>query len=216
MAAPPSRASDWRESRWPPLIALFVAAVLEATLPGDLILGGGWLRWIIPGLVVILIIVAAVQPLAESDRRRRIGITLAALVTIANATAIGGLVYGIVQESGFEGKYLIVSAVQVWFTNVIIFGIWFWELDGGGPRHRWLSEPGPNEFLFAHYTLPQPWGWRPAFVDYLYMSLTNSTSFAPSDTLPLTTRMKALMGLQSLLSLMVVLIVAARAISILH
>lgn len=215
MVATRPHAGDWHESRWPPLIALLIAAVLEASLPGDLILGGGWLRWIIPGLVVVLIIVAAAQPLGESDRRRRIGITLAALVTVANGAAIGELVYGIVAEAGFEGKYLIVAALQVWFTNVIIFAIWFWELDGGGPRHRWFDAPGPKEFLFAHFTLPEPWAWRPRFIDYLYMSLTNSTSFAPSDTLPLTTRMKALMALQSLLSLLVIIIIASRAISIL-
>ena len=215
MATTRPHAGDWHESRWPPLIALLLAAVLEATLPNDLILGGGWLRWLIPGLVVILILVAAAHPLGESDRRRRIGITVAALVTVANAAAIGELVYGIVQAAGFEGKYLIVAAVQVWFTNVIIFAIWFWELDGGGPRHRWLGVPGPHDFLFAHYTLSQPWAWRPRFIDYLYLSLTNSTSFAPADTLPLTTRMKALMALQSLLSLLVIIIIASRAISIL-
>lgn len=208
--------ASWRESRWPPLLALLVAAVLQATLPGDLILGGGWLRWILPALVGVLIIVTATQPLAESDRRRRLGITLAALVTLANAAAVAGLVYGIVSESGFEGKYLIVAAVQVWFTNVIIFAIWFWELDGGGPRHRWLLPAAPREFLFAHYTLPEPWAWRPRFIDYLYLSLTNSTSFAPADTLPLSTRMKVLMGIESLLSLLVILVIAARAISILR
>jgi uncharacterized membrane protein len=208
-------ANPWRESRWPPLLALLVAAILEVTLPGDLILGGGWIRWIIPALVVILIIVSAVSPVDESDRRRRLGITLAALVTLANAVAIGELVYGIVGAAGFEGKYLIVAALQVWFTNVIIFGLWFWEIDGGGPRHRAQAPPGPHEQLFAQYTLPEPWTWRPAFWDYLYLSFTNSVSFAPADALPLRHRMKLLMAVESVLSLMVILIIAARAISIL-
>jgi len=208
-------ANPWRESRWPPLLALFIAALLEVSLPGDLILGGGWLRWIIPVLVVVLICVAATSPVAESDRRRRLGMTLAALVTLANAVAIGELVYGIVGEAGFEGRYLIVAALQVWFTNVIVFGVWFWEIDGGGPRHRALAPPGPHEQLFAQYTLPEPWAWRPSFWDYLYLSFTNSVSFAPADALPLRHRMKLLMAVESLLSLMVILIIAARAISIL-
>jgi uncharacterized membrane protein len=208
-------ANAWRESRWPPLAALLVAALLEVSLPGDLVLGGGWIRWIIPALVVILIVVAAVFPVEESDRRRRLGMTLAALVTLANAGAIGALVYGIVTESGFEGKYLIVAALQVWFTNVIVFAVWFWEIDGGGPRHRAQAPPVPHEYLFAQYTLPEPWTWRPAFWDYLYVSFTNSVSFAPADVLPLRHRMKLLMALESILSLMVILIVAARAISIL-
>lgn len=215
MAPTAEDANPWRESRWPPLLALLVAAALEVTLPGDLILGGGWIRWIIPALVVILIIVSAVSPVDESDRRRRLGITLAALVTLANAVAIGELVYGIVGAAGFEGKYLIVAALQVWFTNVIIFGIWFWEIDGGGPRHRAQAPAGPHEQLFAQYTLPEPWTWRPAFWDYLYLSFTNSVSFAPADALPLRHRMKLLMAVESVLSLMVILIIAARAISIL-
>ena len=215
MALTAEDANPWRESRWPPLLALLLAAVLEVTLPGDLILGGGWIRWVIPALVVVLIAVSAVSPVEETDRRRRIGVTVAALVTLANAGAIGELVYGIVAESGFEGKYLIVAALQVWFTNVIVFAVWFWEIDGGGPRHRALAPPGPHEYLFAQYTLPEPWTWRPAFWDYLYVSFTNSVSFAPADVLPLRHRMKLLMALESLLSLMVILIIAARAISIL-
>jgi len=209
-------AGSGRESKWPPLVALLLAALLELSLPGDLILGGGWIRWIIPALVVILIVVAAVAPLDESDRRRRLGVTLAALVTVANAVAIGELVYGIVGEAGFEGKYLIVAALQVWFTNVIVFAMWFWELDGGGPRHRAFAAPGPQEFLFAQYTLPQPWTWRPSFLDYLYLSFSNAVSFAAADVLPLRHRMKALMALESILSLLVILIIAARAISVLR
>ncbi|MBU6362964.1 MAG: hypothetical protein KGQ95_01965 [Acidobacteria bacterium] len=216
MAPSAEDANPWRESRWPPLAALFVAAVLEVTLPGDLILGGGWIRWIIPALVAVLIVISAVSPVEETDRRRRIGVTVAALVTLANAGAIGELVYGIVSEAGFEGKYLIVAALQVWFTNMIVFAVWFWEIDGGGPRHRALAPPGPHEYLFAQYTLPEPWTWRPAFWDYLYVSFTNSVSFAPADVLPLRHRMKLLMAMESLLSLMVILIIAARAISILY
>lgn len=197
-------------------MALFVAAVLEVTLPGDLILGGGVVRWIIPALVVILIIVAAVAPEQESDRRRRLGMALAGLVTLANAVAIGELVYGIVAESGFEGKYLTVAALQVWFTNVIVFAVWFWELDGGGPRRRARAVPGPHEYLFGQYALPTPWTWRPAFWDYLFLSFTNAVSFAPADALPLSHRMKLLMAIESALSLLVILIIAARAISILH
>jgi uncharacterized membrane protein len=211
-----SQYDAWHESRWPPLITLVVAAALYASLPGDLILGGGWMRWIIPALLVVLIIVAAARPVAESDRRRHLGIVLAGLITLANASAIALLIYGIVTEGGFEGRYLIVAALQVWFTNVIIFAVWFWEIDGGGPRHRAITRPGPHEFLFAQYTLPGPWTWRPAFWDYLYLSFSNSVSFAPADVLPLRHRMKALMAVESILSLLVILLIAARAISILR
>lgn len=205
----------WRESRWPPLIALAFAAILYATLPNSLILGGGWLRWIVPALELLLIAVATVPPVHETDRRRHVGMAIVVLVTVANASAIALLIHGIVDASGFEGRYLIVAALQVWATNIIIFAVWFWELDGGGPRRRAVAPPGPHDFLFGQHQMPVPPPWRPTFPDYLYLSLTNSTSFAPADTLPLRHRAKLLMALQSLLSLLVVLIVAARAISIL-
>lgn len=205
----------WRESRWPPLIALAVGAALYATLPGSLMLGGGWLRWIIPALLLVLMAVSAVQPVAETDRRRHVGITLVVLITLANTSAIALLIQGIVAESGFEGRYLVVSAVQVWFTNVIVFSLWFWEIDGGGPRHRALAQAGPHDFLFAQYQVPEPWTWRPKYLDYLYVSITNSTSFAPADALPMRHRIKVLMAVQSLLSVLVIIVVLARAVSIL-
>ena len=210
-----SQYDAWHESRWPPLITLVVAAALYASLPGDLILGGGWMRWIIPALLVVLIIVAAARPVAESDRRRHLGIVLAGLITLANASAIALLIYGIVTEDGFEGRYLIVAAVQVWFTNVIVFALWFWEIDGGGPRHRAEAPAGPHDFLFAQYQVPEPLSWRPTFPDYLYLAITNATSFAPADVLPLRHRVKVLMAVESLLSLLVLVIIAARAIALL-
>jgi uncharacterized membrane protein len=205
----------WRESRWPPLIALALGVALYATLPGSLILGGGWLRWIIPALLLVLMVVSAVQPVAESDRRRHVGIALVVLITLANISAIALLLDGIVTESGFEGKYLVVSAVQVWFTNVIAFSLWFWEIDGGGPRHRALDRARPHDFLFAQYQVPEPWTWRPTYLDYLYVSITNSTSFAPADALPMRHRIKALMAVQSLLSVLVIIVIISRAVAIL-
>jgi hypothetical protein len=143
------------------------------------------------------------------------GVALAGLITLANASAIALRVYGIVTEGGFEGRYLIVAAVQVWFTNVIVFALWFWEIDGGGPRHRAEAPAGPHDFLFAQYQVPEPQAWRPTFPDYLFLAITNATSFAPADVLPLRHRVKALMAVESLLSLLVLVIIAARAIALL-
>lgn len=197
-------------------MALLVAAGLYATLPGNLILGGGLLRWIVPALEVALIAVAAVNPVVESERRRHVGVALVVLITLANASALGLLIDGILTEAGFEGRLLILSAIQIWATNVIIFGLWLWESDGGGPRRRHLDPPGPAGFLFPQWTLPEPWNWKPTFMDYLYVSFTNSTAFSPTDTLPLQPRIKALMTVQAALSLLTILLVAARAVSMLR
>ena len=208
---------SWQESRWPPLIAILVAGALYAVLPSNYVLGGRWFGWIIPSLEVVLVIVAAsAPPRAESNRLRNIGITLAALITVANASSLVTLVIGITQENGLQGRDLTWAAIDIWVTNIIIFAVWYWEIDGGGPKERAERAPGYADFLFPQYQLPGPWTWRPAFLDYLYIALTNASSFAPADSLPMTTRVKAMMSVQSLISLGVILIVAARAINILH
>ena len=208
---------SWQESRWPPLIAILVAGALYAVLPSNYVLAGRWFGWIIPSLEVVLVIVAAsAPPRAESHRLRNIGITLAVLITVANASSLVTLIVGITQEHGLQGRDLTWAAINIWVTNIIIFAVWYWEMDGGGPRQRAERAVGYADFLFPQYQLPEPWTWRPAFLDYLYIAFTNASSFAPADSLPMTTRAKAMMALQSIISLGVILIVAARAISILH
>ncbi len=213
----PDDQRDWQESRWPPLIAILIAGVLYAILPSNFIPGGEWVGWIIPSLEVVLIIVAAfAPPRHESNRLRDVGIALAVLITIANASSLVMLIAGIMGEQGLAGRDLTWAAVDIWVTNMIIFAVWYWELDGGGPRLRAEAPARHHDFLFAQYQLPEPWTWRPVFLDYLFVAFTNAASFAPADTLPLTIRAKAIMSVQSVISLGVILIVAARAISILH
>ncbi len=212
----PADVAGWQESKWPPFIAILASAALYMLLPGSLILGGGTLRWLVPGIEVVMLVVVFSPPVYEGDNRRHLMIALVGVATLANASSIVLLVHGITTEKGFEGKSLIGAAIAVWLTNVIVFALWFWEVDGGGPRRRAAAPPGPHDFLFSQYTMPEPWNWRPEFLDYLYVGFTNSTSFAPADTLPLGRTTKALMALQSVLSLAVVIIVLSRAVSILH
>ncbi len=208
---------DWQESRWPPLIALLIAGALYAVLPSDFIPGGEWAGWVIPLLELVLIAVAAsAPPRSESNRLRNAGIALAVIITLANAGSLVMLIIGIVGEQGLEGRTLTLAAIDIWVTNTIIFAVWYWELDGGGPRARAEAPARYHELLFPQYQVPEPWTWRPQFLDYLYLGFTNAASFAPADTLPMSTRVKAIMTLQSVISLGVIIIVAARAISILH
>ena len=113
---------------------------------------------------------------------------------------------------------LIYSAVSIWLTNVIVFGLWYWEVDRGGPHLR-----AGNDKLLPDLQFPQmenpalaPRGWRPRFHDYLYTSFANGTSFAPADAMPLTLRMKALFATESVVSLVTIAVVAARAVNILR
>ena len=110
------------------------------------------------------------------------------------------------------------AGAVLWLTNVLIFGIWYWEIDRGGPAHRLVhsNRTEPPDFLFPQMSQPglAP-GWRPGFVDYLYTSYTNATAFSPTDTLPLSALAKLLMAIQSLIALITTLLVIARAVNVL-
>ena len=112
---------------------------------------------------------------------------------------------------------LIFAAMQIWMTNVIVFGLWYWELDRGGPSARCRTSHREPDFLFPQMSTPAaaPPDWAPMFVDYLYVAFTNATAFSPTDTLPLTTWAKVLMAVQALASLLTVALVAGRAVNIL-
>ena len=113
---------------------------------------------------------------------------------------------------------LLFAGAVLWLTNVLIFGIWYWELDRGGPARRLAQSNAsrPPDFLFPQMTQPglAP-GWRPGFVDYLYTSYTNATAFSPTDTMPLSAMAKLLMAIQSLIALTTILLVVARAVNVL-
>ena len=129
--------------------------------------------------------------------------------------AMTGLVTTSTQNLG--GGELLLTAFVIWITNVIVFGIWYWEIDLGGPVARCMSEREHPDFQFPQDENPglkRP-GWRPKLWDYLYVSLTNSIAFSPTDAMPLTRHAKALMGLESAISVVTVLLVAARAVNVL-
>jgi hypothetical protein len=150
--------------------------------------------------------------------RRRTSIGLIAVVTAANFAAEGVLVHYLLQGGGKGGRALVFSAAQIWFTNVAVFGLWFWEVDDGGPHMRTTPEPRAPVFLFPQMDAQESSlrGWRPAFLDYLYVALTNARAFSPADAMPLRVRIKCLMLIESIASLLTVGLVAARAVNILN
>ena len=116
-----------------------------------------------------------------------------------------------------SGKALVYAALAVWLTNVIVFGLWFWEVDKGGPAARSGQHERIPDFLFPQMTDQRITSseWRPGFIDYLYVAFTNATAFSPTDTMPLTQMAKLLMTAESLVSMITVIVVAARAVNIL-
>jgi uncharacterized membrane protein len=209
---------DRRESRLPASIATLVVAVLYMLLPERLSLG--------PGVVFPVVAVLALIPLTVADAQRRthpgvraLALTLLGFTAAANGTSLVRLVRELLARNAhMSGRQLLAGALTVWLANVIVFALWYWELDRGGPRRREADGGDTPDFLFPQMTdgkelMP---GWQPAFSDYLYFSSTNATAFSPTDTLPITGVAKLLMSSQSLSSFVLVVLVTARAVNILH
>jgi uncharacterized membrane protein len=218
-----------------PSAALIASAVLYADLPSRFIAGptsGAFsvARWVLPALtVLVLAVLFASVPGSWLTRtlglhghrlhvtRRWLSLTTIAIVSAANAVSIILLVHLLVHGAQANASSLLRAAVHMWVVNVLLFGLWYWQLDGGGPLERPMCEPSGRDFLFPQQTEPalMGGGWRPLFLDYLYVSFTNASAFSPTDTMPLSRWAKMLMLVQSAISLTLAVMVVARAVNIL-
>ncbi len=207
------------ETRWPASVAVVAVMLLQLRLPDKLTVGPTWLLPAVEALVLITLLIVSPTKLDETSRDLRfVSLALIAVVIGTNATTLGLLLSHLLRTgSDIQGRTLISSGVSVWSTGVLAFGLWFWEIDRGGPIQRCRADHAAPDFWFSQMENPgstdKP--WAPRFVDYLYVSLTNSSAFSPTDALPLTTRAKALMSLQALSSLATIVLVGARAVNIL-
>jgi uncharacterized membrane protein len=203
---------------WGPMLIVAIAIALDVVLPNKLRLGP---RWLVPGLEALLLVgLALASPGRRARhyrRRRTVVLILIALLSATNAVSLALLVHYLVIGGHETGKDLILSGGLLWINNVLIFALWYWELDRGGPVDRMRHTSEPPDFLFVQMSTPElgPKGWVPGLVDYLYLSFTNSTAFSPTDTMPLTPMAKSLMAGQSLIALITVGLVVARAVNIL-
>ena len=226
---------DWHrhgraEHRWPAIAAVVVALLLYASLPSDFT---PWLRYSVVGLCVLLIIpLVVLNPLRLSRQTqwsRRASTALAVILAVANQIALVELIVLLLQADSDSDGTLLLAATQVWCTHVISYALLYWELDRGGPVVR--ATAPRSEIPAADIRFPQDEdadaveevaagssirsGWTAGFIDYLYFSLSNTMAFSPPDALPLTGRMKVLVGLQSLAGFVVLVLVIARAVSLL-
>lgn len=208
------------EPRWPALLAVLTAIALQLILPDKLIRGLGN-RALIPALegalMVVLLVANPGRISKEESRLRVVGVVLIALITVANVVSLTELIHALLYSPTTTGRPLVYASVPVWLTNIIVFGLWYWELDRGGPASRQVPEHRRPDFLFPQMSVAgsSP-GWAPSFLDYIYTSFTNATAFSPTDTMPLTAWAKLLMMLQSLASLVTVAVVISRAVNILR
>lgn len=207
------------ENRLPVAVAMLVAIALQLRLPDRY---GLQPRWLMAALeLVLLAIITAINPI-RLNRSTRVGrtasIAIVAAITIDNGISAGSLDLHIVRGStGLDAIGLLATGAAIYATNVIAFGVWYWELDRGGPFNRARGMDPHPDFLFPQMTAPHlaPAEWEPLFVDYLYLSLTNVLAFSPTDTLPLSRWAKSLMAAQSVVALSTTALVIARAVNIL-
>jgi hypothetical protein len=203
---------------WPGQLAVLIALVLYLVLPPKLTVGPNWL---IPSAELVLfvgLVVAAPRGAPDPRRRRLLALALVLVVTIANLVALGLMTHYLIRGGHARGADLIDGGLVIWCTNLLVFTVWYWELDRGGP----LASKEEGRAVLPDFLFPQmsddryaPPGWKPRFGDYFYFSLTNQTAFSPTDTMPLTARAKVLMGVQGVAALVTVGIIVARAVNIL-
>ena len=227
---------DLGESPLLPAAALVAAAVLYADLPSRFIAGSnagafGVIRWVVPALtVLVLLTLGLIRPSGPLARalewrseslhltRRRLAIATIGIVSAANSASIVLLIHLLLNGAQANASPLLRAAVHMWVVNVLLFGLWYWQLDGGGPLNRPTCTNSERDFLFPQQSEPALAGsdWQPSFLDYLYVSFTNAAAFSPTDAMPLSRWAKMLMLVQSAISLALAVMVVARAVNILQ
>ncbi len=210
----------FREPRWPSVIAVSAVAGLSVALAPGLSIGPPWL---FPGIVGAFLVPTIVSHhLGRHRVDQLLGFTVTAVVTLELIAALIRLVSALPSQRE-SPVALLRSAAAIWTANILVFALWYWRLDGGGPHRRETREGrAARAFLFPQMTmLPLASGtavqaaWSPDFVDYLFLAFNTSTAFSPTDTPVLARWGKVLMMMQSVISLTVLVLLAARAINIL-
>ena len=206
------------ESRWPAAAAILLAIVLQLRLPEDLSVGPSYAVPILAALLLVpLLIVHPRRFIPGAHNFRELAIALIIVMNIGNVSSLGLLLHRLLNGTSLSGRRLIYAAVEIWFTAIVVYALWLWELDRGGPIARALGDTRDPDLVFPQMTDASltTGVWQPTFIDYFYVSLTNSTAFSPTDTMPLSPRAKLIMGAQALASLATVAVVGARAVNIL-
>jgi uncharacterized membrane protein len=206
------------EHRLPVVALVALAIALQLVLPEDLSLHPIWLFPAAEGaLMVVLTVANPIRINRTSTLLRSASIALIALISLANAWSSAKLIVALINTSITSAPLLLARGASVYGTNIIVFALWFWELDRGGPIARTSGTNRYPDFLFPQMTqehLADP-EWKPNVLDYFYVSFTNAMAFSPTDTMPLTRWAKMLMLLQSAVALLTVAFVVARAVNIL-
>ncbi|MDE3110441.1 MAG: DUF1345 domain-containing protein [Acidobacteriota bacterium] len=211
------RPEQEHEPRWPAAVALIAVGFMYWGLPEELSVGPRWL------LLAIILVLLAPMAITHRSGRYRLNHLLALIVdAVLTLFVIGSLIFlvqGLPSHREAPGA-LLRSAAGLWLTNILVFALWYWRLDAGGPHAReYATGPIDSAFLFPQMTRPEARSggdsWSPHFVDYLFLAFNTSTAFSPTDTAVLSRGAKLAMMAQALISLLILALLAARAVNIL-
>jgi uncharacterized membrane protein len=212
------------ESRWPVSLALVAAIALQGAIPQQYTVVPRW-PLLAPELLllVVLLIINPVRLTRSTRLGRAATVVLLAAITVDNIASAVVLDYRILNgQVSNNAAVLLGSGAAISVTNVIVFGIWYWEMDLGGPFARAGVDDRDRNRQYPDFMFPQtgranlaPEDWEPRFLDYLYVSLTNVMAFSPTDTMPLTRRSKAMMAVQGVVAVTTLALVFARAVNVL-
>jgi hypothetical protein len=211
----PKEVKTFREPRWPAFVAMIATALVQHALPERLSFGPSWA--LLAVLIVLLIPIGFSYHRGHYNVARILTFAATGVITFAMIASLGLLIQGLPKHLD-PPETLLRSAVSLWITNVLVFALWYWKLDAGGPLGRDNAKGDfDSSFLFPQMLIrdePEDY-WSPQFIDYLFLAFNTSTAFSPTDTAVLSRWAKVGMMLQSTISLMIVALIAARAVNIL-
>src|SRR3954453_15215445 len=207
------------EARWPVLVAVVTVITLTALRPAELRLAP---LWVLPTVELVLLVILSVSPPARDSQRsarwRVVALGIVAVVLAETLLATARLVDVLIRggHATNSAELLLAAAATVWASNVIAFALLYWLLDGGGAATRARRPSRELDLAFPQHLNPEiaAAGWRPRFIDYLYLGLTASTAFSPTDVMPLVPWAKCAMGVQSMIAITVIGLVVARAVNV--
>ncbi len=201
--------------------AVLTVLALVSWRAGWDVVGFPWWTWLIlaiPGLVLSVDLWIGPGGVGIASRTRWAGVLLG-LIVLGNVAGVALLISALVstRSSDISGGQLLMTAVVIWIANVIAFGVWYWEVDDGGPFERANKERKTPDFQFPQDENPglARSGWSPRIWDYMYISLTAGSAFSPTDAMPLTHKAKLLLGIESTVSLLLIVLLTARAVNVL-
>jgi len=201
------------------LAGILLTGLLYLVLPTNVIIGPNWLLLVIEGVFVIPLLIDILTPWDLSHPARRM-LVLVPLCLSTLALAVGVALFVFTLATNTNANNLLRGGALLWSFNILVFALWYWEIDGEGPWKRHLSGQQPGDFLFPQQANDFPQQahgkrWVPHFFDYLFVAFTGATALSPTDTFPLTRTAKTLMMMEALISLTVIGLLVARAVNIL-